>query len=86
MQGIAASQGGVWQCDMDFARGASAEFCTEGQNLHEDCRRIMCKYLKYHVYSTALGSPREAMQKMHGAGIMLQRSMKAGLEAGVSFT
>ena len=46
MQGIAASQGGIWQCDMDFARGASAEFCTEGQNLHEDCRRIMCKYLK----------------------------------------
>lgn len=43
MQGIAASQGGIWQCDMDFARGASAEFCTGGQNLHEDCRRVMCK-------------------------------------------
>jgi len=26
------------------------------------------------------------MQKMHGSGIVLQRSMKAGLEAGVSFT
>ena len=47
MQGIAASQGGIWQCDMDFARGASAEFCTSGQNLHEDCQRVMCTIAYY---------------------------------------